>query len=106
MICREYFINQSASIVAFYRLSAEEEKYNNKKTEAEAQLAEYEKYSMLFLMMLTDTLFRANERLSVKKSSGTREVARLTALLRKAEMNVSSMEEKIQQKVKNNFCQP
>ena len=31
-----------------------------------------------------------------------REVARLTALLRKAEMNVSSMEEKIQQKVKSN----
>lgn len=45
-------------------------------------------------------MFRANERLSVKKSSGAREVARLTALLRKAEMNVSSMEEKIKQKVK------
>ena len=26
----------------FYRLAAEEEKYNNKKSEAEAQLAEYE----------------------------------------------------------------
>ena len=51
-------------------------------------------------MMLTETLFRANDRLSVKKSSGMREVARLTALLRKAEMNVSSMEEKIQQKVR------
>ena len=36
----------------------------------------------------------------MKQSSGAREVARLTALLRKAEMNVSSMEEKIKQKVK------
>ena len=35
----------------------------------------------------------------MKKSSGAREVARLTALLRKAEMNASSMEEKIKQKV-------
>ena len=26
----------------FYRLAAEEEKYNNKKSEAEAQLAEYD----------------------------------------------------------------
>ena len=36
----------------------------------------------------------------MKRSSGAREVARLTALLRKAEMNVSSTEEKIKQKVK------
>lgn len=66
------------------RLAAEEEKYNNKKSEAESQLAE------------------ANERLSVKRSSGAREVARLTALLRKAEMNVSSTEEKIKQKASEN----
>ena len=37
----------------------------------------------------------------MKRSSGAREVARLTALLRKAEMNVSSMDEKIKQKVKS-----
>ena len=42
----------------------------------------------------------------MKKSSGAREVARLTALLRKAEMNASSMEEKINQKVNSEGCQP
>ena len=42
----------------------------------------------------------------MKRSSGAREVARLTALLRKAEMNASSMEEKIKQKVYSEGCQP
>ena len=85
----------------FYRLAAEEEKYNNKKSEAEAQLAEYEPLFIFLNSTINNFVFRANERLSVKQGSGAREVARLTALLRKAEMNVSSMEEKIKQKVKS-----
>ena len=45
------------TVASFYRLAAEEEKYNNKKSEAETQLAEYELYSEQFQMMLTKTLF-------------------------------------------------
>ena len=47
-------------------------------------------------------LFRASERLSSKQSAGDREIARLKAQIRKAEMNVSSMEEKIKQKSSEN----
>ena len=42
MISLEYSLISEVTIVSFYRLSAEEEKYNNKKAEAEAQLAEYD----------------------------------------------------------------
>jgi len=66
------------------RLKSEEEKFNLKKTEAEAQLAE------------------ANDRLNTKQKTADREIARLTALLRKAEMNVSTMEDKIKQKTSEN----
>ena len=45
-------------------------------------------------------IFRANDRLNTKQKTADREIARLTALLRKAEMNVSTMEDKIKQKVK------
>ena len=43
--------------------------------------------------------FRAQERLSVTQKTGEREIARLTALLRKSEMSVASMEDKIKLKV-------
>jgi len=66
------------------RLKAEEDKFAQKKTEAEAQLAE------------------ANDRLNTKQKMADREIARLTALLRKAEMNVSTMEDKIKQKTSEN----
>lgn len=66
------------------RLSASVEKYETKKKDAEKQLQE------------------ASERLSSKQSAGDREIARLKAQIRKAEMNVSSMEEKIKQKSSEN----
>ena len=43
--------------------------------------------------------FRDQERLSVTQKTGEREIARLTALLRKSEMSVASMEDKIKLKV-------
>eukprot|EP00092_Neocalanus_flemingeri_P024561 GFUD01026639.1.p1 GENE.GFUD01026639.1~~GFUD01026639.1.p1 ORF type:complete len:561 (-),score=195.52 GFUD01026639.1:35-1717(-) len=66
------------------RYTAGEEKYQHKKTEAEAQLA------------------GVGEKLTESQRSKAREIARLTAQLRKAEMNVSSLEEKIEQKSQEN----
>lgn len=66
------------------RLKTEEEKFDKKKEEAERQLSE------------------AQERLSVTQKTGEREIARLTALLRKSEMSVASMEDKIKLKTSEN----
>ena len=63
------------------RLRLEEEKYDRRKGEAEEGLS------------------KAAVRLADTQRTNTREIARLSALLRKAEMNVSSLEVKINQKV-------
>ena len=50
-------------------------------------------------LIVTNIIFRANENLTGKQKSADREIARLNAQIRKAEMNVASMEEKIKLKV-------
>ena len=67
------------------RLRLEEEKYDRRKAEAEEELS------------------KAAVRLADTQRTNTREIARLSALLRKAEMNVSSLEVKINQKVEGIF---
>ena len=60
-----------------------EQKYEDSKTGAEDQLA------------------RAGETLAGRQRARAMEIARLSAQLRKAEINVSSLEEEIDQKVTN-----
>jgi len=79
----EECLKQDLSVLT-QRLKTEEEKFDKKKEEAEKQLSE------------------AQERLSVTQKTGEREIARLTALLRKSEMSVASMEDKIKLKASEN----
>ena len=65
----------------FSRYSAEVKKYDEAKAEAE------------------DNLSKAEESLRGRQKTKAMEIARLTAMLRKAEMNVSSLESEINQKV-------
>ena len=61
------------------------------------------KFHILAIDLLFKITFcRASEQLSTKQQTGDREIARLKAQIRKAEMTVSSMEDKIKQKSSEN----